>query len=280
MSEEYVTHIKSKTGWFEINFKELWRYRDLIYLFVKRDFSAQYKQTILGPLWFIINPLLSTFIYTLVFGTIAGIETEGVPNFVYYIVSYAIWNYFATCITATSNTFVSNSAIFGKVYFPRIVTPMSTVIFSAINFVVVLVMSIITMLIYAIQGVQFNITAFVLFVPVIVIQTAILGLGCGIIVSSLTTKYRDLSLLVSLGVQLWMYITPVVYPIGMASEKLQKIMWLNPMAPIVNNFRYAVMGCGTFEWNYWFVSLGVTVVLFGIGVVLFNHIEKSFMDTV
>ena len=280
MSEEYTTHIKSKTGWLEINFKELWRYRDLVYLFAKRDFSAQYKQTILGPLWFIINPLLSTFIYTLVFGTIAGIDTEGVPNFVYYIVSYAIWNYFSTCINATSNTFVANSAIFGKVYFPRIVTPMATVIFSAVNFVVVLAMSVITMIIYAFNGVQFHITAFVFFVPVLVIQTAVLGLGCGIIVSSLTTKYRDLSLLVGLGVSLWMYVTPVVYPITMASEKLRKVMWLNPMSPIVNNFRYAAMGCGTFEWKYWFISMGTTVVLFGIGVLLFNHIEKSFMDTV
>lgn len=280
MNDRYFTHIKSKTGWFEIDFKELFKYRDLIILFVKRDFTVMYKQTILGPLWFIINPLFTTFIYTLVFGNIAGISTEGVPQFVFYLTSYSIWSYFATCITQTANTFVGNAAIFGKVYFPRLVIPLATVIFSLVNFLVILIMAIISIVSYSILGYQFGTGLYLIVIPVLIIQTAVLGLGFGIIVSSLTTKYRDLSLLVSFGVQLWMYITPVVYPISEINGPLKKVMLLNPVSTIVHNFRVAVLGCGQFEWKYWGVSLIVTIMVFAIGILLFNKVEKSFMDTV
>ena len=280
MEEKWTTVIKPKTKWYEINFKELLQYKDLIILFVKRNFSVQYKQTILGPLWFIINPLLTTIVFTVIFGKVAGLSTDGVPQFVFYLCSNALWQYFATCLTQTSNTFTGNVAIFGKVYFPRITMPISTVIFSLINFLVVFVMTIIAILYYAVVdgGVQPNI--YILLVPVLVAQTALLGLGMGIIISSLTTKYRDLAVLVSFGVQLWMYATPVVYTVTELSGKAYTLIMLNPMSPIICNFRYAMLGCGTFEMFYWGISIIVTFILLGVGIILFNRIEKTFMDTV
>lgn len=280
MEEKWTIVIKPKTGWFELNLKELKQYKDLIFLFVKRNFSAQYKQTILGPLWFIINPLLTTIMFTLVFGQMAGLSTEGVPQFAFYLCSTAIWQYFATCINQTSNTFAGNASIFGKVYFPRITMPLSTVIFSLINFIVIFIVSIFVILFYMAIGENIHPTIYVLLIPILVGQTALLGLGFGIIISSLTTKYRDLSILVSFGVQLWMYATPVVYSINQFDSQIGNIIMLNPMSPIVNNFRYAMLGCGTFEWGYWIISIVVTMIVLLFGVLLFNKIEKTFMDTV
>lgn len=278
--QEWTTIIKNKSGWRDFNIKELVQYKDLIYLFVKRNFTVQYKQTILGPIWFIINPLLTTFIYTFIFGGIAGVSTDGVPQFAFYLTSYAIWNYFATCITQTSNTFTANAGIFGKVYFPRLTMPISTVIFSAINFVVVFIMALGVIVFYAIRDGQFPFGVQILLVPVLVVQAAILGLGFGVIVSSLTTKYRDLAVLVSFGVQLWMYATPVVYPVSEMPKAWRMLIMLNPVSPIVHNFRYAVLGSGELELGYWGISAIVTVIVFIFGVALFNKVEKTFMDTV
>lgn len=275
-----VIVIKPKTGLLEVDLKELWRYRDLIFLFVKRNFSATYKQTILGPLWFVINPLVTTVLYTLVFGGIAGLSTAGVPQFAFYLCSNAIWQYFANCITQTSNTFVNNSGIMGKVYFPRLVMPISAVIYALINFGIVFAMSMIVNIVYAIQGSNVHLGVGLLLVPILVLQAAMLSLGVGIIVSSLTTKYRDLQVVVGFGVSLWMYASPVVYTIEQIPEKWRSLLLLNPMAPLVNNFRYAVLGCGSFETTYWIASWGVTVVLLMVGVLLFNKVEKTFMDTV
>lgn len=280
MEENWNIVIKSQNKLLDINLKELIKYKDLIYLFVKRNFSAQYKQTILGPLWFVLNPLITTVMYTIVFGGIAGFATNGVPKFAFYLCSTAIWQYFATCLNNTSNTFTSNAAIFGKVYFPRLTVPIATVIFSLINFTVVFCVAIIDVLIHIKLGDISPITWYILLVPILVSQTAILGLGFGIIISSLTTKYRDLTVLVSFGVQLWMYATPVVYSLEDVSPKLEKILLINPMTPVVTNFRYAVLGCGHIEWRYWGISWIVTVVILLIGVILFNKVEKTFMDTV
>ena len=275
-----ITVIQSKSKLLDFNIKELIEYRDLIFLFVKRDFAAKYKQTILGPLWFVINPLFTTVLYTLVFGGIAGLSTDGVPQFAFYLCSTCIWQYFSTCLDSTSNTFVNNSGIMGKVYFPRLVMPIAAVIFGLINFVVVFVMSIIVNIIFVIQGQPLAMNYNMLLVPILVIQTAMLGLGVGIIISSLTTKYRDLQVLVSFGISLWMYATPVVYTMDTIPESWQKIFMLNPMAPILNNFRFAMLGCGSMETSYWGISWIVTLVLLLIGVLLFNKVEKTFMDTV
>jgi lipopolysaccharide transport system permease protein len=280
MEENWTTVIKPKTGWFEINLKELVQYRDLIILFVKRNFAVQYKQTILGPLWFIINPLITTVMYTLVFGTVAGLSTAGVPQFAFYLCSNALWQYFATCLNQTSNTFTGNAGIFGKVYFPRITMPIATVIYSLVNFFVVFIMSLITNIYYYYRGENIIFGLQLLLIPILVFQTAALGLGFGIIVSSLTTKYRDLAILINFGVQLWMYATPVVYDIDQLPEKFQKIIMLNPMSPVICNFRYAMLGCGSLETHYWGISVVTTVVVLMIGVLLFNRVEKTFMDTV
>ncbi|WP_022772779.1 ABC transporter permease [Butyrivibrio sp. AE2015] len=280
MESNWTKIIKPKTGWFEINIKELFRYKDLIFLFVKRNFSVQYKQTILGPLWFIINPLLTTLMFTLVFGSMAGFSTSGVPQFAFYLCSTALWQYFSSCLTQTSTTFTSNENIFGKVYFPRLTMPIATVLFSLINFVVIFTVSIIVNIYYCVTGQNVVISWYFLLVPVLVFQTALLGLGTGIIISSLTTKYRDLAVLVSFGVTLWMYGTPVVYDLSIVKGAFAKVIMLNPMTPIMNNFRYAVLGCGNFEVSYWVVSWITTIVVLMAGILLFNRVEKTFMDTV
>ena len=280
MEEKWDIIIKPKTGWFELNIGELLRYRDLIYMFVKRSFTSQYKQTILGPLWFIISPLLTTFVSTIVFGNIAGIQTDGVPYFLFHLCGYTLWSYFSTCVSQTASTFTANAPILGKVYFPRLVMPISTVMFSFINTGIIFVMTIITMVCYAIAGIPCHPNAYILTVPILFLQVALLGLGFGIIISALTTKYRDLIVLISFGLQLWMYATPVVYPVSQLTDGLKKIVMLNPVSPIINNMRYAMLGCGTFEMGYWIISLVVTFVVLIGGMILFNKVEKTFMDTV
>lgn len=272
--------ITPKHKWYELKLREVFQYRDLILLFVKRNFTSQYKQTILGPLWFIINPLLSSFISTVIFGNIAGIGSDGVPYFLFYLCGYTLWNYFSTCVDATSATFVSNAGIMGKVYFPRLTMPIASVIYSAINMIIIFIMSIAAMVIFMINGYKIHPNIMVLTIPVFMIQTAVLGLGVGIIVSSLTTKYRDLTILVGYGLNLWMYLTPVVYPISEVGGILKTIILINPMSSIVQNYKYALLGAGSFEWEYWLVSIGMTVVIFMAGVLLFNRVEGTFMDTV
>ena len=272
--------VTSERKWYELKLKEVFRYKDLIFLFVKRNFTSQYKQTILGPMWFIINPLLTSFISTIIFGNIAGIGSEGVPYFLFYLCGYTLWNYFSSCVSTTSSTFVSNAGIMGKVYFPRLTMPISSVIFSAINMIIIFGMSIVTMIIYMCGGCEIRPNITILLIPIFMIQTAVLGLGVGIIVSALTTKYRDLTILVGFGLNLWMYLTPVVYPISEVDGILQSIILINPMSAVVQNYKYALLGVGSFEGFYWLISMIITGVIFMVGVLLFNRVEGTFMDTV
>lgn len=278
-SKEFSTIIVPKTGWFDLNLKEVWKYRDLIVLFVKRNFVSQYKQTILGPAWAIIQPLLTTVVFTVVFGSLAGLAADGVPSFLFYMSGTVAWHYFSGCLTGTASTFTGNAAILGKVYFPRLVMPISNVLTNLISFSIQFAMFLIFLVICWIQGtVQPNLM--MLMLPVLVAHMALLSLGVGIIISSLTTKYRDLAMLVGFGVQLWMYATPVAYDIGIIPAKYMDLYMLNPMTPIINTFRYAFLGIGRFDLGYYLLSWGVTAVILFFGVVLFNRVEKTFMDTV
>ena len=280
MEQQWKRVIEPKTRLLDLKLGELVEYRDLIWMFVKRSFKSAYKQTILGPLWFIINPLITSLLFTVVFGGIAKISTDGVPQFLFYMAGNTAWSYFATCITATSSTFTANAGVFGKVYFPRLVMPISTVIYSVLSFLIQLTMMIGFMIYFVAIGENVHPNMYICLVPVFVLHMAAMGLGFGIIISSLTTKYRDLSILVGFGVQLWMYITPIVYPVSTLSEKAKSLIMLNPMAPIINNFKYAFLGCGQMEWGYWGISAIVTLVVLFIGLVIFNRVEKTFMDTV
>ena len=278
--EQCTIHIKARTGWFDVDLKELYQYKDLIFLFVKRNYTTRYKQTILGPLWLIFNPLLTVSLYALVFGNIAGLSTDGTPHFLFYLCSNAIWAYFATCITETSNTFIINAGIMGKVYFPRLVMPISAVLTGILDLLIQMFMLMAAVIMYAFIGVQIHIGWQIWFVPILILQTALLGLGFGIIIASLTTRYRDLMVLVSFGVQLWMYVTPVVYATSTIPEELYGIYMLNPMATIVTVWRSIILGIGEIPWKYWGISGAVTLIILVLGVILFSKIEKTFMDTV
>ena len=278
--EHYTTHIKSKTGWFDIDIKELWQYRDLIWLFFKRNYSTKYKQTILGPLWLILSPIITVTLYSVVFGGLGKLSTDGVPHFVFYLCSNALWTFFAACLNQTSVTFTANAAIMGKVYFPRLVMPISSVLTGMLDLVIQFGILIVVMIGYLISGYRFAIGPTLLLAPVLILQTGILGLSFGTIVASLTTKYRDLAVLVSFGVSLWMYATPVVYTAGLIPEKYLGLYMINPMSPIMECWRNAVIGSGTFYWRYWALSWVTTLAVLVLGVVLFSHIEKTFMDTV
>ena len=278
--EKWDVVIVPERRWYELNLKEVYRYKDLVFLFVKRSFTAQYKQTILGPLWFIINPLITTFISTIIFGGIAGIESDGIPYFLFYLCGYTLWNYFSECVLQTSSTFTANANIMGKVYFPRLTMPVSAVIYAAANMIVVFSMSLISIFIYKGLGYNIQLNYKIIVLPFLMLQTAILGLGVGIFVSSLTTKYRDLTILVSFGLQLWMYLTPVVYPVSELNGRLRILIFLNPMSAIVQNYKAALLGSGEFVMDYWFMSIGMTILIFICGVLLFNKVERTFMDTV
>ncbi len=279
-TEQWTSVIKPSNGWFDINIKELWQYRDLIVMFVKRDFVAVYKQTILGPLWFLLQPLFTTLIFTIVFGQIAKLPTNGLPQVLFYLSGTVMWNYFASCLNTTSNTFIANAGIFGKVYFPRLVTPISVVITNMLTFAIQFFLFLSVFAYFLLKGVAVTPTVWILITPVLLFQMACLGLGCGIIVSSMTTKYRDLSLLVSFGVQLWMYATPVVYPVSMVSGTLSWLLVLNPMTAIIEIFRYAFLGGQLIPLWYWGISIGITLSLLTVGIILFSKVEKTFMDTV
>lgn len=277
---EFELIVTPERKWYEFKLKEVIKYKDLIYLFVKRSFSSQYKQTILGPVWFIINPLISSFISTIIFGNIANIQSDGVPYFLFYLTGYTLWNYFSACVTNTASTFTVNAGIMGKVYFPRLTMPISAVIFAALNMLIVFCMTIITIIIYANQGFSIHPNWTIILIPVYIIQTAALGLGVGIIVSSLTTKYRDLSILIGFGISLWMYLTPIIYPMSSVEGKLGTLILLNPMSSIIQNFKYALLGTGDFIKGFWILSLAITITIDLIGILLFNRVEKTFMDTV
>lgn len=279
-NEKWTLEIRPKRNLFDVNLKELWRYRDLIVLFVRRDFVAKYKQTILGPLWFIIQPLLTTLMFTVVFGNIAGIPTEGLPKILFYLTGITAWSYFSAALKSTSNTFVANAGIFGKVYFPRLSLPISVVISGLIQFVIQFLFLIGFMIYFKISGADFCPNYYILLIPVLVFMMAGLGLGFGVIISSLTTKYRDLTNLVGFGVQLWMYATPIIYPLSEIPEKYKFVILANPVTPIVETFRYSLLGKGSFDFNYLLYSFVFMIVLLAVGVVLFNKVEQSFMDTV
>ena len=277
----YHTHISAKHRWLELNLKEVWRYRDLILLFTKRNFVVSYKQTILGPAWIFLTPLFSSIVQAFVFGGIAGIETDGVPMLLFYLTGNAIWNYFSTCLTNNANTFTENAYVFGKVYFPRLTTPISNVLSSIIRFGVQMILVLLFMIYFLIRGEVSPNWAAWLVIPVELIHLGILGMGCGIIISSLTTKYRDLTVLVGFGVSLWMYLTPVVYPLSTLAEGWMKTVLLcNPVTTSAELIRYAVLGKGTLVWGYYGLSWLVTLVVAVLGIMIFNKVERTFMDTV
>ena len=278
---KYHTHISSKHRLLDLNLKEVWQYRDLIWLFTQRTFVVTYKQTILGPAWIFLNPLISSVIYAFVFGGIAGIGTDGVPSILFYLAGNAIWSYFASCVTKNASTFTANAGVFGKVYFPRLTMPISNVLSSGIQFGVQMLLVLAFLLFYVVTGqVNPHWSAWLL-VPVVLLHLGILGLGCGIIISSLTTKYRDLAILVTFGVQLWMYITPVVYPMSQLGDGLMKtVLMINPVTAPVELFRYAVLGQGAVMPGYLLLSGAVSVAVLLIGIIIFNKVEKTFMDTV
>lgn len=279
-NKQFETVILPKSGWMDINLYEVWKYRDLIMLFVKRDFVSLYKQTILGPVWAVIQPLLTTIVFTFIFGNIAGLAADGVPTFIFYLSGTVIWTYFSSCLTATANTFIGNSGILGKVYFPRLVMPISTVLSKLISFGIQFTFMILFLVYYYVIGAGVKPNFYMVCLPIMIIQLAALGLGFGVIISSLTTKYRDLAMLVSFGVQLWMYATPVAYDISIFPQKYQSIIRLNPVTPIVEFFRYAFLGLGEFHIQEYLVSWGITVAVLVFGVILFSRVEKTFMDTV
>ena len=273
--------IEPQAHLFDLNLKEVWRYRDLLWLFVKRDFSAQYKQTILGPLWHFIQPIFTTLVFLLVFGKIANIPTDGIEPVLFYMSGISIWNYFSACLTATSNTFVANAGIFGKVYFPRLVIPLSTVLSNIVKFGIQFSLLLAAMIWFGIRDNHFYFGASWMLIPLLVIMMAGLGLGLGIIISSLTTKYRDFAVLISFAVQLLMYATPVAYPLSFLKNKsfAAWIAW-NPLTPIVESFRYALFGTGTVNTiGLIYSSVFIVVVLFA-GLLIFSKVEKTFMDTV
>ena len=272
--------IRPKTSWLELDIAELWRYRDLIHIFVWRDFVATYKQTILGPLWFLIQPMLTTMMFTLVFGKIAGITTGGVPAVLFYLCGISAWGYFAECLNRTSGTFIANAGIFGKVYFPRLCVPISLVISGLIKFGIQLALFLVFWLIYWMRGAAVGMTWAIVLVPVLLLLMAVLGLGAGIIVSALTTKYRDLQHLVGFGVQLLMFATPIIYPLSSVPAKYRWLIELNPMSPVIEVFRYAFLGSGSFDGWLLLQSAGLSGLVFLTGVLLFNHVERTFMDTV
>lgn len=279
MEQKFTTVIVPKSKWFDFHLKEVLRYRDLIFLFVKRNFVSQYKQTILGPAWALIQPLLTTVVFTVVFGRIAGLAAEGTPSFLFFMCGNIAWAYFSGCLTATANTFTGNAAVFGKVYFPRLVSPISTVLTNLISFGIQFVMFLIFLVIYWIRG-EVQPTLYALMLPLLLLHMAMLSLGVGIIISSLTTKYRDLKMLISFGVQLWMYGTPVAYDIGIIPQKYMGLYMLNPMTPVINTFRTAFLGLGSFDLLHYLISWGVTIAVLFLGLMLFSRVEKTFMDTV
>ena len=278
--EEYSTVIKPKNKLFEVDFKEIWKYRDLFSMFVKRDIITQYKQTVLGPAWFFIQPAITTIMYMVVFGGIAGISTDSLPQPMFYLAGIVCWQYFSDCLNKTSSTFTANQGIFGKVYFPRLIVPLATVTSNLVRMGIQFLLFVAVYIYYLINGVHVAPNAYILLLPLLFVMLAGLSLGFGIIISSMTTKYRDLSILFTFVVGLWMYATPVIYPLSAMSPKRQWIMALNPVTSILEAFKYGTMGVGTFSWAQLGYSFGFMVVLLGVGIVVFNKVQRSFMDTV
>jgi len=272
--------IRPQRAWWDLRLGELWRYRDLIWLFVWRDFVAYYKQTILGPLWYLIQPILTTIVFTVIFGNVAQLSTDGLPPFLFYLAGNTVWGYFASCVQNTANTFTGNAAIFGKVYFPRLTIPISVVLSNMISFAIRLVVFLVFLGYFLVAGAEIQPNWWILSLPLLIFLMAGLGLGIGIIVSSLTTKYRDLQQLVGFGVQLVMYATPVIYPISSIQSNWKWLLLANPMTPVIELFRYSFLGVSSLDPLYILYTFAFMVVIMLIGVLIFNHVESTFMDTV
>ena len=285
--EKWTTIIKPRNKLFEVNLKEIWDYRDLLTLFVKRTITVAYKQTILGPLWWVIQPALTVIMYMVVFGGIAGLPTDGIPQPLFYLGGICMWQYFSSCLSSTANTFVTNSGIFGKVYFPRLIMPLATVISNLVRFGIQFGLFIIVYVYFAFKGMAPTPNWYFLLFPLLVVMMAGLALGFGIIISSMTTKYRDLQVLFSFIVSLWMYATPIVYPMSQVAGKeamgydLAFLMSLNPVTPIIESFKYGALSAGEFiGWDWLVYSFIIMLVVLALGILIFNRVQKSFMDTV
>ncbi len=272
--------ITPRQGWFDVNWRAIWKYRDLIFLFVRRDLVTTYRQTVLGPLWFVIQPLFTTLVFTVIFGRIAQLSTDGIPPFLFYLSGTVAWNYFADCLNKTSNTFAANSGMFGKVYFPRLVMPLATVLSNLIAFTLQFILFLAIYAYIWMRGAPLEPSWRILVLPLLMLQMAALGLGVGCMVSALTTRYRDLAMAVGFGVQLWMYGSCIFYPLSTIPEAWRWLFILNPMVPVIESFRFAFLGTGTVE--IWQLAVGVveSAVIFTLGIMTFNHVEKSFADTI
>jgi lipopolysaccharide transport system permease protein len=278
--KEWDLVIEPQSSLLQLNLKDVWRYRDLLWLLVKRDFVSFYKQTILGPLWFFIQPLFTTIIFTFIFGNLAGLSTDGLPQPLFYMAGITAWNYFADCLTKTSTVFRDNANIFGKVYFPRLIMPLSIVVSNLVRFGVQMLLFFMMIGYYAYTGADFHLNAYVLLFPILVLLMALLGLGLGLIITALTTKYRDLAFLITFGVQLMMYATTVIYPLSAAPAAYKWVIELNPMTGIIEAFRYGFLGEGSLTLSSFGYSVIFTLVSLILGVVIFNKTEKTFVDTV
>lgn len=282
-NESWDLIIKGKQGIFALHLKDLWRYRDLLFMFVKRDFVSFYKQTILGPLWFFIQPLFTTLVFTFVFGNLAGISADGLPHQLFYLCGITAWNYFADCLTKTSTVFKDNTNIFGKVYFPRLIMPLSIVVSNLVRFGVQLLLLIAMMgyfSLYPMPNTSFQLTEGIFLFPFLVVLMALLGLGLGLIITAITTKYKDLTFLVTFGVQLMMYATSVIYPLSYIQPEYKKWIAWNPMTTIIEAFRYAFLGKGEFTTYSLLYTTGVTFVVLFLGILIFNKTERTFVDTI
>ena len=277
--QQWTETIESNHSLFDLKLKEVWRYKDLVYMFVKRDFVSGFKQTILGPLWFFINPIFTTIVFVFVFGNIAKLSTDGIPQVLFYLSGITLWNYFSSCLTGTSNIFTANASIFGKVYFPRLVMPITIVISNLMKFGVQFMLFLAVWIFYFSKG-QIEPNIWILATPFLIVLMAIFALGVGMIFSALTTKYRDLQMLLTFGVSLMMYATPVIYPVSSITGVWKKLAYYNPLTGIFECFKYGWMGQGEFTIELLLISTGIIFALLVIGTVTFNKVEKSFMDTV
>ena len=280
--DDWSLVIRPQNSLFSIDFREIWRYRDLCAMLIKRDIVTMYKQTVLGPLWFFIQPMMTTAMYMVVFGGIAKIPTDGIPQPLFYLAGICMWQYFADCLNKTSNTFRANAGIFAKVYFPRLVVPLSNVVSNLIKFIIQFALFVVVYLYFAfVVGSPVRPNMYALMLPVLVAMLAGLALGFGIVFSSFTTKYRDLTFLLSFFVHLWMYATPVIYPVSTISNpKIKLMMQINPLTGILEAFKYGVLGAGTFSWGALAYSAGFICILLAVGIVVFNRVQRSFIDTV
>lgn len=277
--EEYI-EIKPKSRWLDIDLKGLWRYRDLYVMYIKRDIVTVYKQTILGPVWYLVQPVLTTIMFMFVFGGLAGISTDEVPQPLFYLAGITLWNYFSACFSACNNVFAANAGVFGKVYFPRLVVPLSAITSNLIKMLIQMALFVAVYIFFAVKGTSVGVQWQIVLTPLYIILIAFHSLSWGLIVSSLTTKYRDLNFLIAFGLQLFMYVTPVIYPLSTAPANYQTILALNPLTPIFEAFKYSCFGCGMFDWGGLLYSTAFMLVMLFFSVIVFTRVEKNFMDTV